>query len=132
MHEMSLMRNVLDMVLAECQGKGVEKVEAIYLSIGEASDVVEHKIPSLFRFLAKETIAAEAEVYVERIPVYVHCLQCSNIFPVNTRDESTWTCPRCGAHKKYRLFSGREFWLDKIDVRRRGEAPDSAAEGQEG
>ena len=116
MHEMSLMRSILDMVLKECERIPVKSVKAIHLSIGEASDVVEHKIPSFFRFLARGTIAEEAEVIIKRIPVTVHCLQCSNIFPVNTRDESTWTCPRCGAFQKYRLFSGREFRLDSMDV----------------
>ncbi|MEF9876650.1 MAG: hydrogenase maturation nickel metallochaperone HypA [Gordonibacter sp.] len=124
MHEMSLVRKVVDVVLSECEGKNIARVRTVHLSIGELSDVVEEYVQSLFQFLARDTIAENAEVAITRIPVNVRCNQCCNIFPIEIRNEDTWECPRCHAVHDYRLFSGREFRVDNIDV----EAAVSSAE----
>lgn len=119
MHEMSLIRNVVDMVLQECEGKNVKEVKAVHLTIGELSDVVEEYIPGLFQHLARKAenpIAANAEVVIKRTPLLVRCNECYEIFHINVHDESTWVCPRCGAKQKYSLFSGREFRIDNIEV----------------
>lgn len=116
MHEMSLMRKVVEVVLSECEGKNIKKVCAVHLSIGELSDVIEEYVQSLFQFLARGTIAEAAEVVITRIPANVRCNRCCNIFPIDVRNSDTWKCPRCHAVHDYRLFSGREFRIDNIDV----------------
>lgn len=116
MHEMSMVRVVVEAVLEECEGKDVKRVKAINLRIGEMRDVIEAYVPDLFRFLARGTIAEEAEVRIERIPMRVRCRECGEIWRLNSRDESTWTCPRCGTYKHYTLFSGSEFIIDSIEV----------------
>lgn len=116
MHEMSLVRSLVDIVLDECAGKNVKAVRAVHLSIGELGDVIEEQIPDFFRHFTRGTIAENAEIVVTRVPAYVTCNECSEIFRIDVRDSSTWECPRCHAHRKYRLFSGREFRVDGIDV----------------
>ena len=119
MHEMSLIRTVVDMVLKECEGKNVKEVKAVHLTIGELSDIVEAYVPGLFKHLAgkhESKIAANAEVIIKRTPLLVRCTECYEIFHINVHDESTWVCPRCGAKQKYTLFSGREFRIDNIEV----------------
>lgn len=34
----------------------------------------------------------------------------------DTLDAETWSCPRCGAYKKYRVFSGDELYIESIKV----------------
>ena len=116
MHEMSMVRLVVEAVLEECEGKDVTRVKAVNLRIGEMRDVIEAYVPDLFRFLARGTIAEEAEVRIERVPMRVRCRSCGEIWHLNSRDESTWTCPRCGKYKHYSLFSGGEFIIDSIEV----------------
>jgi hydrogenase nickel incorporation protein HypA/HybF len=119
MHEMALMRNVVDMVLQECErDKDITKVVAVRLTIGEMRDVIDEYVPSMFRFLARDTIAEDAQVSINHIPMRVRCLGCGDIFHIDMRDQSTWSCPRCGAYQNYRLFSGNEFRIDKIEVER--------------
>ena len=125
MHEMSLVRQLVEIVLGECEGRNVASIRAVHLSIGELSDVVEEQIPGLFHHFARGTLAEGAEVVVKRVPAYVHCLECSNIFAINVKDESSLSCPRCGAYRKYRLFSGREFRVDSLEIEfMADEAPD--------
>jgi hydrogenase nickel incorporation protein HypA/HybF len=116
MHEMSLIRPVVDAVLDTCNGRDIAAVTKVYLTIGESYDVLEDYIPGLFRFLARDTIAKYAEVAITRIPIRVRCNDCGEIWQIKIRDESTWTCPRCGSHQNYSLFSGREFRIDSIEV----------------
>lgn len=122
MHEMNLMRTVVDMVVSSCEGKNVKSVRKAYLTIGEMRDVVEEYIPGLFKFLARDTIAANAEVVMERIPMMVRCLgpdvdhPCGEIFHIDTRDPTTWECPRCHTYQRYRLFCGDEFRIERLEV----------------
>ena len=116
MHEMSLMKAVVRAVLAECEGKGVTKVTAVNMSIGEMRDVVEKYVPDLFSFLSRGTIAQDAELRIARIPTRVRCRGCGEIFPLDRTDPAGQPCPRCGGHGNHVLFSGMEFQIDSIEV----------------
>ena len=123
MHEMALMRDVVDIVLKECEGKGVRSVKAVYLTIGEMRDVIDEYVPSLFEYLARGTIAEHAKVVIRHTPTLVRCEgidarhPCGNIFPIDVHDSKTWECPRCHAYQRYSLFSGGEFRIDRIEVK---------------
>ena len=41
MHEMSLLRPTVDLVLQECEKAGVTRVSAVYLTVGVLRDVIE-------------------------------------------------------------------------------------------
>ena len=133
MHEMALMRNVVDMVLATCEGKDVGSVRKVYLTIGEMRDVIDEYVPSLFQYLARGTVAENAEVVIEHVPMMVRCQgpddarPCGEIFHIDTHDPKTWECPRCHAYQRYRLFCGDEFRISKIEVA----SPVAAAPEQE-
>lgn len=116
MHEMGLVRPLVDAVLEHSEAAGAEEVLSVRISIGEYVDVVERYIPQLFGFLARGTIAEHAEVVIDRIPGYAACNVCNNIFSLDVRDKDTWHCPRCG-ESNYRMFSGREFQIDSIEIR---------------
>lgn len=116
MHEMALVRRVVDIVLEECAGKDVTSVKSVHLVVGELRDVVENLVPGLFRWLTRDTIAAEAEVVMRRVPAMVRCNRCGEIFRIDVRDKATWECPRCHAYQDYRLFSGNEFRIECIEV----------------
>ena len=125
MHEMALLRNVVDIVVGECAGKDVKAVRTVYLTVGELRDVVEDIVPGLFKWLARDTVAADADVFIRRVPAMVRCNKCGDIFKINVRDPKTWECPRCHAYQDYRLFSGNEFRIERIEVEGKG-APDAA------
>lgn len=116
MHEMSLIGPVVNTVLEACRGKDVAHVQSVHLTIGDAHDVVVDLIPGLFRHLARGTVAENAEVVIERVPITVRCNRCGEVFAINLYRESTWVCPRCGAERDYVLNSGREFTIDSIRV----------------
>lgn len=125
MHEMAMVRNLVDVVLQECDRLDVAAVQSVHLSIGELMDVIEQYVPGLFRYLAKDSVAQDAEVVIERIPAHMRCETCGDIFPFDPHAKTALRCPSC-AGQCYRLFSGREFRVDSIDiVEKVGAAPAS-------
>ena len=116
MHEMAYVRNVVDIVNEHVAATGASEVKTVYLTIGMARDIVEEYFQGLFQFLARGTAAEHAEVVMRRIPFTVRCNQCGFVFPLNVHDERTWTCPMCKAARDYKVNSGMEFAIDRIDV----------------
>ena len=48
---------------------------------------------------------------------YTHlCNQCHHVFHIDVFDEKTWVCPYCKAEKDYRLNSGMEFSINRIEI----------------
>ncbi|QOS68591.1 hydrogenase maturation nickel metallochaperone HypA [Eggerthella guodeyinii] len=116
MHEMALVRNVVDVVLDEAEAAHAAEVRAVHLVIGEGRDVVEEYFESLFQFLARGTVAERAEVIIRRVPYRVQCNRCGAVFHVNVIDRATWACPACEAYQDYTLVSGMEFSISKIEA----------------
>lgn len=109
-----MVRPLVEVALDECTRHDVRRVRSMHLSIGEMVDVLDTYIPDLVRFLGRGTPLEGAEVVIERVPFYVRCRACGDIFGIDVRDEGTWHCPRCGG-RDYGIFSGREFRLDSIE-----------------
>ncbi|MEE8717338.1 MAG: hydrogenase maturation nickel metallochaperone HypA [Coriobacteriales bacterium] len=116
MHEMSLVREIVDAVLEECSEAGVTKVDTVRLTIGELHDVVEEYIPGLFRYLARGTVASDAEVVIDRVPARLSCGRCGEVFRADPRNPRGWECPACHADGGFKLRSGMEFAIDSIEV----------------
>ena len=116
MHEMSLIRPVVDMVLQECADKDIAEVRAVHLTVGNLRDVIEDYMEGLFQHLARGTVAEHARLVITRVPAVVICNVCGTPFPIDTHDRTTWECPHCKAYQNYRLYSGNEFRVDAIEV----------------
>lgn len=128
MHEMALMRTVVDTVLEYAEKAHAKEVKAVYMTIGFSRDVVEDYMDSMFSFLARGTIAEHAELVVRRTPYTVKCNRCARVFHIDVYDASTWVCPQCGAERDYRLHSGMEFTINNIEVVLPEGAPSSCAD----
>lgn len=115
MHELGLARPLIETVIESAEASGARQVKRVYISIGQARDVVPELMEMIFRRLTAGTIAQDAELVVTQIPVSARCEDCGFVFPLDLRDESTWRCPRCGL-RHYTLNSGREFRIDRIEV----------------
>ena len=116
MHEMAYVREVVDMVLDYAAKEHASKVKAMYLTIGYGRDIVEEYMDGLFKYLARGTVAQDAELVIRRTPCTVKCNQCGFVFHLNVYDEKTWTCPACHAVKDYKLNSGMEFMINSIEI----------------
>lgn len=118
MHEMSLVRNILALVKEEAEAAHASRITAVHLVVGEGRDIVEDLLQSMFRFLARGTVAEDAAVIVHHVPYKVRCNQCRTEFHLEIMRPEKWACPNCNAYKDYTLVSGREFYISRIETQR--------------
>ncbi|MCD7819459.1 MAG: hydrogenase maturation nickel metallochaperone HypA [Lachnospiraceae bacterium] len=119
MHEMSLVRNIVDIVVDEAEAAGADEISAVHVVVGEGHDIIEDLFESLFCFLARGTVAEHAKVILHHVPYMMQCNQCGTTFHLDVRKQETWSCPACKAYKDYKLISGMEFYISKIEAPRR-------------
>ena len=116
MHEMALLRNVVDIVLDEVAGTDIVSVKKVVLAVGDMRDVVDAFVPGLFKRLARGTVAQDAEVEIIHVPVTARCKSCGFVLPIDVHDKATWTCPSCHAEKGFRIVTGNEFIVQSLEV----------------
>jgi len=115
MHELPVTERILSIVLEHARRNQVEKVVAIHLRVGALSDLEDEWIQHYFSYLAKESVAAEARLVIERVPVVMRCNQCGHAFEVDVRKKETVCCPQC-QEKDYTLVSGRDYHIKHMEV----------------
>lgn len=114
MHELPITEEILNISLRHAQRNGAKRILRIYLVIGELSDLIDEWVQRYFEHLAKETIAKEAKLVIERVPITVMCESCDKPFVVDKK-EMDFNCPDCG-EKGTELVSGREFTVKSIEI----------------
>lgn len=112
MHELSVTEGLLKICLDEGEKHKIKKVTKVKVKVGELSDLIPSCISYYFNIVAKGTIAENAEILVEKIPVSINCKECgyNGVLP-----RKTYTCPKCNGNK-YEITKGREFYLDTMEV----------------
>lgn len=115
MHELPVTEKILDIVINHAKKNQVQKVVRINLRVGELSDLEDEWIQHYFSYLAKETVASEAKLIIERVPVVMACIGCSHNFQVDIKEMKEIQCPECG-EKKCNIVSGKEYYIKDMEV----------------
>ena len=115
MHELPITESILKIVLKHAEMNGVRKVMAIHLQVGKLSDLEDDWIQRYFDYLSKGTVAEEAKLKIERIPVMVRCDACSTCYEMEIPRMGELVCPACG-EKGGTLLSGREYTIKQMEV----------------
>ena len=110
MHEVSIMMSIMDVALKTASDEGASKIKKISLKIGKKSGVVEDSLEFAFDMVTKNTIAEEASLEIESIPLVGECLSCGNVF----ESEEFLVCPKCDNFAK--ALSGQELTIQSIEV----------------
>ncbi|HYH39950.1 MAG TPA: hydrogenase maturation nickel metallochaperone HypA [Azospirillum sp.] len=105
MHELSLSEGIVTLV-AECAAReGIARVSRVTVDIGAASAVDPDALVFCFPITADGTVAAGAELVVNRIAVQARCAGCGTDYAPAT---PIAPCPACGSHART-LLRGREM-----------------------
>lgn len=115
MHELSYTRSILDAVVSSAEKAQAKKVKSVHLVIGEVRDIVDELFCGCFAYLAKNTIAADAQVFIERIPLTLFCHTCNETFHADAFSSRAITCPNCGKDD-YEIRGGMEFRIESIEI----------------
>jgi hydrogenase nickel incorporation protein HypA/HybF len=112
MHELAITQNMLDIALEQAEKHNACKITKINLVVGEMSGVVDECVLFYFDFLSKDTIASDATLSFERIPIKAHCYDCDITFPLS---EFNWVCPNCQG-SNIKVVAGRELYIDSMEM----------------
>lgn len=115
MHELPVMKSILDIVLTHAQKHDVQKVRAVHLEVGELCDLEPEWMQRYFDYVSRGTIAASAELKILRMPVTLQCSSCGNVAQVDKMKFSDAACAVCG-NKQMNLISGREYYIKNMEV----------------
>lgn len=115
MHELPVTERILDVVLSHAQKNNVQKIVSISLRVGELSDLEDEWIQHYFSYLAKESVAAEAKLKIERVPVVMACNNCSHSFQIDIKEMKEIECPECKS-KTCTIVSGKEYYIKDMEV----------------
>lgn len=117
MHEMALTENIVDIVTRTATMAEAKEVTRVHLQVGALRDIVEHMMTDCFHFLARGTVAENAKLEIERIPLVVQCRQCGEKMQVEIHagDRETEKCGKCGA-SSFQIVQGNEFIVDDIEI----------------
>ena len=115
MHELQATKGILEIVLDRAAQCDARKVLKIRLLIGELTDFQQEWIQRYFDLLSRNSIAAGAQIAVERAPAAFLCHDCGRDFHVDVRAIDRVVCPRCSG-TNFSLQRGREFLIQDMEV----------------
>lgn len=112
MHELSLVQGVLNVALRSAKQGGAKRILAVYVKVGAYSDVVPSYMDECFKLLSRDTMAQDARLVVEEIPVTIRCNECGAENGVERRANC---CPVCGS-RNITMLTGRECYVDRLEA----------------
>ena len=113
MHEASIAGSLLDIAVRECGEKGYGRIVGISVRMGKASGVMPEALLFAFDAMKLGTIAEEASLAIEEVPVSGYCEDCRTDFTVS--GEFILCCPHCGGGS-FKALSGRELDITELEV----------------
>jgi len=113
MHEASLVLSLLDTLSVRCREEGYSSIESIRLRIGMASGILPEAVLFAFEAAKQDTIAKDAELLLDMVPLGGYCEECRNEFEVN--DAYVLNCPLCGSHS-FKISKGYEMDIVEMEV----------------
>jgi hydrogenase nickel incorporation protein HypA/HybF len=112
MHEMSIARNIVEIVDDVIRDAPEARVDRVYISIGRLVGVVHDSLRFAFNAITSDTALAGAVLVIEEIPPRTHCNACGHDADV---DSFAAECPRCGS-RNVQFIAGNELLVREIEV----------------
>lgn len=112
MHELSLCRSIADLVVEAAARAGVAEVSRITLEIGLGAPVEIEAIRFCLPLCLDDTVAARAELTIERPPLKIRCATCGS---EHDAASARAPCPACGG-RSGDILSGRAMRVLSIEA----------------
>jgi hydrogenase nickel incorporation protein HypA/HybF len=114
MHEASLALSILDIVQTKCREEGCRSVDSINVRIGKAAGVMPDSLVFAFDAAKDNTVAKNAHLVIESVPVGGVCNDCKKDFSVDDA-QYVFACPLCGS-ASFEITSGREMEIVDMEI----------------
>jgi hydrogenase nickel incorporation protein HypA/HybF len=112
MHELSIIASLFEIMEEKAAEKGSKKIISVRLQVGKLSGVVPEFLITAFDMYKKDTIAHDAKMEIEEVPLKIHCKSCGKTM---TKDDFVFICLHCGMQDLTTL-TGTELLLEKMEL----------------
>lgn len=110
MHEMTLARNILEIVYDHVPAENLGSIDSVELNIGILSNVLNDSLKFCFNALIENTPLASAKLKINSLPVKIKCLDCSSI---TESMDFIFTCSFCSGNN-IEVKGGNELHISEI------------------
>ena len=111
MHELALSESITDLVVDCARRERIARVSRVVVEVGVAASVDPQALLFCFPITAAETVAAGAQLVINRVALRVRCDSCQTEYGPETRVAS---CPTCGSFAR-KILAGREMRVVSFD-----------------
>lgn len=111
MHEVSIVYDVIQIVEENSKLNNINKVNKVFMKIGEFTCIDENSIRFAFEILRKNTLCEGATLEIERVKGKARCNICNEEFMI---DFTNKLCPKCKFYSS-NIISGYELLVYEIE-----------------
>jgi len=108
MHELAITESILNQAIAEAKNRKAVAINVIKLKIGEGRSLVPECMQFYFETARKGTLAAQAKLEIEVVPLRIVCARC--------RAEVKELNLTCECKAGIEIVSGQELSIEYIDI----------------
>jgi len=111
MHEFSIIENIFKTITEVAGKEKLNRVTRINLVIGKMRQIVPDIFEYAFHISSKNTIAENAKLSIEFVPIKMKCNDCNHISEIA---DHIYFCSSCGS-SNLELLSGKELYIKSIE-----------------
>jgi len=111
MHELRIAEDLSVIVLEAAKNGNLTKVSKVNIIFGQMIQIVPDIFEFAFRESVRETIAENAEIDIEIMPLKMKCRSCGKDFHVN---ENRFECENCRS-ADLDIINGKELFIKSIE-----------------
>jgi len=112
MHEISIAQDIIEIAEAKAREENSPCIQVIKIRLGEFTTIVREALEFAFEIARRETLAENARLEIESVPMVVRCVSCGPVTdPVR---EVCLLCPQCGLPLE--VVTGEELQVEYIEI----------------
>lgn len=119
MHELSMAQGILNAVIDTAENNNATEVTEVTIELGRLAMINPEQLKFILGVLVENTIAQDAEIIFEEIPVEVECSQCNFHGTAVLDDKDHYApmvkCPECDS-LAVEVLNGRDIVVKNIVI----------------
>jgi len=112
MHELAICQSLIEQVENIAEERAAKSVTSITIGMGPLSGVEVQLLKNAYPIASAGTVAQDAELVIEHLPIKVKCSQCGS---ESDARPNKLTCKQCGDWRTT-LISGDEMMLMSLEL----------------
>jgi len=111
MHEIRIAEDLSKIVIDVAVERKLRKVTKVNISFGELVQIVPEIFEFAFREAVRDSVAQEALLDIEVVPVRMKCIECGTGFRV---EDNNFKCAKCGS-TDLEILNGKELFIKSLE-----------------